>query len=144
MVALVRRCALISRGSDTPVCLVHKGVAMSIIDWVVFGITLASIIGYGMWRGGGQHEARPRHRSFCCRHHCRDRCYHVLCNRRCKFLMAQCYWRCRCGGCGVGVAVRTWQLITSSRKRSYPDQLNVPHTQIAELTLSDLDDTWSD
>lgn len=57
MVALVRRCALISRGSDTPVCLVHKGVAMSIVDWVVFGITLASIIGYGMWRGGGQHDA---------------------------------------------------------------------------------------
>lgn len=30
---------------------------MSIIDWVVFGLTLAGILGYGMWRGRGQHNA---------------------------------------------------------------------------------------
>ncbi|MBK7033248.1 MAG: sodium:solute symporter [Ignavibacteria bacterium] len=30
---------------------------MSSIDWVVFGLTLFGILGYGMWRGRGQHDA---------------------------------------------------------------------------------------
>ncbi|MBK6291221.1 MAG: sodium:solute symporter [Ignavibacteria bacterium] len=30
---------------------------MSAIDWVVFGLTLFGILGYGMWRGRGQHDA---------------------------------------------------------------------------------------
>lgn len=30
---------------------------MSTIDWVVFGLTLVGILGYGMWRGRGQHDA---------------------------------------------------------------------------------------